>query len=246
MPIDKQLMILALVAASAGAACDDSPIHGKGPEDANVADLLYRDSANPAEATAGKDAAVATETCDADTRVGDGDSGGSCVGCPICGNGIVDWNEGCDDLNSLSGDGCSSACKVEPGFRCSLPGLRCTGICGDGIVKGSETCDDGNTLGGDGCSDICLADPGYFCGDGVISGDEECDDGPANSDTNYGGCSSRCRYNRCGDGILNGGEECDCGDNYTEYISTPPCLVGVTWWPPAYCSWCRVLPDLGG
>ena len=35
-----------------------------------------------------------------------------------CGNGILDLPEDCDDGNTRSGDGCSSTCTVEPGWRC--------------------------------------------------------------------------------------------------------------------------------
>ena len=31
----------------------------------------------------------------------------------------METGEGCDDGNGLSGDGCSSACAVEPGYVCS-------------------------------------------------------------------------------------------------------------------------------
>jgi cysteine-rich repeat protein len=38
--------------------------------------------------------------------------------CPasVCGNGMRERQEQCDDGNSTSGDGCSSACRVEAGF----------------------------------------------------------------------------------------------------------------------------------
>jgi fibro-slime domain len=39
-----------------------------------------------------------------------------------CGDGIV-LNEECDDGNNTDGDGCSSGCKIEPGFTCSQPAL---------------------------------------------------------------------------------------------------------------------------
>jgi cysteine-rich repeat protein/YVTN family beta-propeller protein len=34
---------------------------------------------------------------------------------PVCGDGIIDGNETCDDDNTTSGDGCSATCQVEPG-----------------------------------------------------------------------------------------------------------------------------------
>lgn len=35
------------------------------------------------------------------------------AGCMVCGDGVVDTNEGCDDGNISSGDGCSAACEIE-------------------------------------------------------------------------------------------------------------------------------------
>ena len=58
----------------------------------------------------------------------------------VCGNGVVEVEEACDDGNLLDGDACPSTCSV----------------CGDGIRKsGHEICDDGNTLDGDDCGSKC-------------------------------------------------------------------------------------------
>jgi len=41
----------------------------------------------------------------------------ACVG--VCGDGLRrGYGEECDDNNTISGDGCSSTCKLEQGFRC--------------------------------------------------------------------------------------------------------------------------------
>ncbi|MBK9515834.1 MAG: DUF4215 domain-containing protein [Anaeromyxobacter sp.] len=72
----------------------------------------------------------------------------------------------CDDGNVRSGDGCSSALKVEPGWNCTTPtGGRtaCTPISGDGVLVGPEVCDDGNVTAGDGCSPQSLVDLGFEC-----------------------------------------------------------------------------------
>jgi len=39
---------------------------------------------------------------------------------PVCGNGIVEGSEQCDDINGtpVSGDGCSALCEVEFGYEC--------------------------------------------------------------------------------------------------------------------------------
>jgi len=66
--------------------------------------------------------------------------------CSVCGNGIIEVPEKCDDGNNDSSDGCFS-CKKE---------VYSLNMCGDNILfMGEERCDDGNILSGDGCSSIC-------------------------------------------------------------------------------------------
>jgi cysteine-rich repeat protein len=74
---------------------------------------------------------------------------------PVCGNGLVDGAESCDDHNTSDGDGCSANCLVEAGFVCT-GGTHCHNLtCGDGYRDSPEGCDDGNTVDGDGCSSTC-------------------------------------------------------------------------------------------
>ncbi len=37
---------------------------------------------------------------------------------PVCGNGIREPSEECDDGNMLNNDGCSSKCTIEDGYSC--------------------------------------------------------------------------------------------------------------------------------
>jgi cysteine-rich repeat protein len=60
----------------------------------------------------------------------------------VCGNGVIEAPELCDDGNLVDGDGCDTNCTP-------------TG-CGNGIVTAGETCDDGNTVSGDCCSATCV------------------------------------------------------------------------------------------
>lgn len=72
--------------------------------------------------------------------------------CPnICGNGILEFGESCDDNNTISGDGCSDICIIE--------------FCGDGTVQAGlgEQCDDGNTIPNDGCSSTCQNEVVNYC-----------------------------------------------------------------------------------
>ena len=53
---------------------------------------------------------------------------------PVCGNSLLNTNEECDDGNTRSGDGCSSACRVELSaahkWECDLIGAPCVRDCG--------------------------------------------------------------------------------------------------------------------
>lgn len=141
--------------------------------------------------------------------------------------------EGCDDGNANDGDGCSSACLTEPGYRCS--GGTCSQSCGDGLIDNSEQCDDHNLVNGDGCSAHCLIEAGYACtgassvcvqtcGNGDMDPGEQCDD---HNLVNGDGCSAsclvedgfRCQGDQCvllcGDGILDANERCD-DDNHND------------------------------
>jgi len=37
----------------------------------------------------------------------------------ICGNGVQNGTEQCDDHNNASSDGCSSTCQIEFGYKCN-------------------------------------------------------------------------------------------------------------------------------
>lgn len=65
----------------------------------------------------------------------------------ICGDGKLTGAEGCDDDNTVAGDGCSAKCEVEPGYACTdaMDELStCEKLCGNGTVDMGEQCDDGN------------------------------------------------------------------------------------------------------
>lgn len=111
---------------------------------------------------------------------------------PVCGDGIVDLGEDCDDGNTNNNDSCRNDCTAP--------------VCGDGVLDSGEDCDDGNTTDGDGCSATCMLP---MCGDGMVDPGEECDDG---NDDNNDACRNDCSTPFCGDGILDPGEQCDDGN----------------------------------
>jgi len=47
---------------------------------------------------------------------------------PVCGDGIINGDDECDDGNTGNGDGCSSVCLVESGYMCSGEPSVCTPI----------------------------------------------------------------------------------------------------------------------
>eukprot|EP01022_Parablepharisma_sp_SALTPOND_P013163 TRINITY_DN173_c2_g1_i5.p1 TRINITY_DN173_c2_g1~~TRINITY_DN173_c2_g1_i5.p1 ORF type:complete len:100 (-),score=2.11 TRINITY_DN173_c2_g1_i5:27-326(-) len=64
-----------------------------------------------------------------------------CTKTSVCGNGVREGSEQCDDGNTNSGDGCDSSCNVESGYICSgeRPDVcRNTQTCGKGISDRSE------------------------------------------------------------------------------------------------------------
>lgn len=112
----------------------------------------------------------------------------------ICGDGIVDSGEECDDRNDTDGDGCSAACRVEPCARCTGAPSVCVhepdGLpCDDGLFcNGIDTCRAGecSVHTGDPCAgadcntcqehtDSCVDPPGTVCaGDGNPCTDDLC------------------------------------------------------------------------
>ena len=120
----------------------------------------------------------------------------------LCGNGVLDTWEECDDANTTNGDGCSDICELQA-------------VCGDGIIETWEECDDSNNSNGDGCSSLCLLENPGNCGNGIINAWEVCDD---NNTTTGDGCNQFCQVeagyvcpdlNNCGNGVIDAWEQCD-------------------------------------
>ena len=140
---------------------------------------------------------------------------------PYCGDGIINLDEECDDMDRVDFNACSNHCR--------LP----RNDCGDTVVDADEECDDGNESNDDACSTDCrilstetclyaceavgtaatdaplctaggacycrygaggrLCDERPDCGDGFVQGIEACDDGDANGPN--GACSLMCTEN---------------------------------------------------
>jgi cysteine-rich repeat protein len=145
----------------------------------------------------------------------------------ICGDGLVQNPEECDDGNRNPLDACTNDCKkpmcgdgiVQAPEECDDANTQdldaCSSTCkrarcGDGVVQSAlnEQCDDGNTIPTDSCSNDCRLPS---CGDGIKQPGEECDEGLKNSDTAPDSCRRDCRLPRCGDAVTDNGEQCDAG-----------------------------------
>ena len=148
------------------------------------------------------------------------DTEGSTGAPGICGDGVMDAGESCDDGNDDDTDDCLSTCAVAS--------------CGDGFVQeGVEACDDGNVDDTDDCTSECAL---ASCGDGFVQeGVEECDDG---NDDDADCCTTACVPGFCGDGILGPGEQCDDGNDDDTDECTSMCA-------PASCGDGVVQPDSG-
>ncbi len=136
----------------------------------------------------------------------------------LCGNGMFNSGEECDDGNTAGGDCCSATCTNEPaGTLCSSDGNVCTDDKCNGVglclhVNNTAPCNDGNFCSvGDACRDrMCRAGAPRDCSgaftDPCVTG--VCDEG-----------ADACVAEPAADG-----EACDDGDACTQ---TDMCLAGL-------------------
>ena len=153
----------------------------------------------------------------------------------VCGDGVVEGAELCDDgKDGDDEDECTDLCAPP--------------TCGDGLVQPGlgEACDLGADNNGTGaCTSWCAQ---AECGDGVVwEGHEECDAGDLNGI--FSDCTEACVLATCGDGIVRYSEQCDDGNdddddacsNSCHVNSCPGCpmLIGLFrvpnfWWGVSY------------
>ncbi|MFH0885296.1 MAG: DUF4215 domain-containing protein [Candidatus Micrarchaeota archaeon] len=161
---------------------------------------------------------------------------------PVCGDGKITGNEGCD-YGSTNTNKCSEGYYCHDSCVCKK--LETTVVCGDGKISvPNEDCDGGNVKfkvcpSGYTCS-ICKCKPTQAqCGDGTVTPPEECDHGNSYTDDCPDGkvCSGCKCYAPgdvppdeayCGNNDREGAEECDGTDDSAcasdEYCSGCACV----------------------
>ncbi len=109
---------------------------------------------NPAAGTGGSAGAAGTGgSAGASGTGGEGGAAGD-AGAPVCGNGLVESGEQCDDGNTVNGDGCSSTCQKEGASEVicqTLPAGPCVVTAGDGgrLITGTVLAPDKIYRGGE-------------------------------------------------------------------------------------------------
>ncbi len=165
----------------------------------------------------------------------------------LCGNGIIDESEFCDDGNRQDGDGCSATCDMERGWTCGGQPSRCHTLCGDNIQAGEESCD-GSDLAGESCQSLghaggdlrCASDCSFDESACAVCGSGRCDSDKGETIDN---CPSDCAFvqlavgykSSCAlraDGALWCWGANDAGQlgsgQVTEYESAPVPVVGIS------------------
>lgn len=149
---------------------------------------------------------------------------------PLCGNGVVESGEACDDANSDDADGCTLRCLFPRGHACSASAQCQTLLCQDNVC--SACAGEGECGSGMRCAEGNCLFGTVQCGDGVKQAAESCDDANFNDQD---GCTSAC--------VLPFGEACTnaaqcasavCGDGLcapcrtdAECASGARCAIGL-------------------
>lgn len=175
---------------------------------------------------------VCTCSSNSDCAYGERCAGSECIQA-ICGDGVLDIGEQCDD-GAANSDVAPDACRTDCRHA----------YCDDGVTDTGEQCDDGSS-NSDYAPNTCRANCKLpRCGDGVVDSayGEECDEGSGNSNAAGSTCSTSCIIPGCGNGALETGEICDDGntsdhDGCTSHCRNNVCGDGYTWTGVEACEY---------
>jgi len=156
-------------------------------------------------------------------------------GCAVCGNGIVESREECDE-GSNNQVPCSAPYDGQCTYCNDCKNVIVDGpYCGDGLVNGPEQCDDGNNDPTDQCANDCTL---TYCSDGTVQNPngygiiERCDDGNL---INGDGCDLHCLtetqcppfgQQQCGWSLCSVG--CLCSEGEGDCDNDEDCMQGLT------------------
>jgi fibro-slime domain-containing protein len=154
------------MAACRAAKCGDGKLAGK--EQCDDGNTTAGDGCSPICILEGRPVAEPEGWLCKATKDAMGCTGPTTCSKTTCGDKKREGSEQCDDANTVTGDGCSPFCRLEP--ICPTAGGACATACGDGLLlpidkTNGQECDDGNTVDGDGCSSTCKVEPGFKCKD---------------------------------------------------------------------------------
>src|SRR5262249_8537723 len=161
----------------------------------------------------------------------------------LCGDGLIESGEECDDGNLAVGDGCNSSCAVEPGFICTgqpsvcappFGGCAFTGAWDFAGIPGVATLNVREDVTGSLTGNICIGTDPLFSVTGTRVGPNlsfssgfplgvgtmiDCN---STSQGTFFSPLTRLRDTYCGDGTVQPGEACDDG-NFAGGDGCSPC-----------------------
>ena len=169
----------------------------------------------------------------------------NCISQAVCGNGIVEPGEPCDDGNTVNTDACTQTGAACPG---TAPDCLCRAAsCGDGFVQASvEQCDPADPATGAICEPDCTIRAG--CGNGQLDPGEQCDPtnliamGMTQVNCDADNCSASCQIEECGNGVLECAEVCDQSAGDVPFGSQCACAPDSTSCTAAQCLTTELTP----
>jgi cysteine-rich repeat protein len=153
-------------------------------------------------------------------------------GCVICGNGILEGGETCEDSNTTNGDGCNSGCQNEACVAASVP-TPCTSqnvsdTCGTGrsciggFCSPLKVCEDANNCTIDTCNNAqgTCSHTAKNCADAQACTVDSCN--PVD-----GKCANTANNAACSDGNVCSDDICSAMTGCSNPANTAPCDDGV-------------------
>jgi cysteine-rich repeat protein len=203
VPTSTGLAVVCDLSSMAGSATQTLFDDGTNGDTTASDNVFTFDTTVPVASTAGAKTFPCTVT---DTQARTGTFNISFTVTAVCGDGITEGVETCDDNGTTPGDGCSATCTVESGYACTMASPSvCTDI--DECTLDTDNCDANATCANTVGSFTCACNSGYM-GTGTTCADiDECTAGTDTCDTNAtctntaGAFTCACKTGFTGDGM---------------------------------------------